>query len=72
MATSEELQTAINYKNYFEIKMQNDDLNYNKFFTIGKNSKSMKDFTSENASKMNFKEFHSLINKEVKKIKKNN
>lgn len=71
LATSEELQTAINYKNYFEIKMQNEDLNYNKFFTIGKNSKSIKDFTSENSTKMNFTEFHLLINDEVKKIKKN-
>ena len=43
LATSEELQFAKKYKDYFEIKMQNNDLNYNKYFTIGKN------FTSENS-----------------------
>ena len=33
------------------IKMQNSDLNYNKYFTIGKNLNLKKDFTSENSKK---------------------
>ena len=68
LATSEELQFAKKYQDYFEIKMQNSDLNYNKYFTIGKNLNLKKDFTSENSKKMNFKELSLLIKKELNKI----
>ena len=72
LATSEELQYAKNYQNYLEINTQNNYLNYNNYFTIGKNLNSKKDFTSENADKMNFEELNFLIKKEINQINEDN
>ena len=57
----EELSKARETKNYFIIKPDQRNLNYDKYFTEGIKSKKNKDYTSENTLRLNVNQMQKLI-----------
>ena len=62
LATAEELRKSEDLGDYFRVKMDDRDLNYNKYFTNGNLEKpSLEDYTSHNTYRMNVKEVEELL-----------
>ncbi|MBJ8024860.1 polysaccharide biosynthesis protein [Bacillus cereus] len=62
LLTREEMVNAENLGDYYRIKADNRDLNYNKYFTVGKTSISeQKDYHSHNTKKLDIKSIKKLI-----------
>lgn len=62
LATIEELRRADDMGDYFRVKMDDRDLNYNKYFTEGdKKEASLSDYTSHNTQQLNVKEIKELL-----------
>ena len=68
LLTKEEIDKAINYKNYYKIISDNRDLNYEKYFSKGiRNKKQFHDYTSENTIRLNVSQTIELLKPIVKK-----
>ena len=62
LATMEELRRADDMGDYFRVKMDDRDLNYNKYFTEGdKKEALLTDYTSHNTQRLNVKEIKQLL-----------
>ncbi|OGN79796.1 MAG: UDP-glucose 4-epimerase [Chloroflexi bacterium GWC2_49_37] len=62
LATIEELRRADDMGDYFRVKMDDRDLNYNKYFTEGdKKEASLDDYTSHNTQRLNVKQIKELL-----------
>ncbi|MDA9697653.1 polysaccharide biosynthesis protein [Candidatus Pelagibacter sp.] len=62
LATKYEISSSKESKNFFEIKVDDRDLNYEKYFTVGNASKvKYKDFDSENSPKITSQELKKII-----------
>lgn len=62
LATTEELRKAEDMGHYFRIKMDDRDLNYDKYFTKGDLEEySLKDYTSHTTSRLTLKEVEELL-----------
>lgn len=61
LLTKEELKKATVYKDYFKIRADNRDLNYEKYFSKGIKQKSFEDYTSENTTRLNLKRTITLL-----------
>lgn len=62
LATIEELRRADDMGDYFRVKMDDRDLNYNKYFTEGdKKEALLSDYTSHNTQRLNVKEIKELL-----------
>lgn len=62
LATMEELRKSEDMGDYFRVKMDDRDLNYNKYFTEGDLAESsLEDYTSHNTYKLNVKEIEELL-----------
>ena len=75
LMSKEEMAISINNNNYYCIPSDNRDLNYEKYFKVGKFYKdNTTDYNSFNAKKLNIKETVKIISNtsEVKKYLKNN
>lgn len=62
LVSKEEMSRAIESKNYFQIKNDNRDLNYDKYFDLG-NSKTSIDYNSNNTKILSIEEIISLFKK---------
>ena len=70
LISREEIARSIDMGKYFKIEIDNRDLNYETFFSIGKNKISLaKDFTSHNTKILNRKELKKVLLKKKKKKK---
>jgi UDP-N-acetylglucosamine 4,6-dehydratase/5-epimerase len=62
LATAEELRKSDDMDEYFRIRMDSRDLNYEKYFTQGdKEEDSVNDYTSENTQRLKGKEIEDLL-----------
>lgn len=62
LATKEELRKAEDMKDYFRVRLDDRDLNYEKYFTDGdKKEAYLEDYTSENTTRLNLKETEKLL-----------
>ena len=62
LISREEIARSIDMGKYFKIEIDNRDLNYETFFSIGKNKISLaKDFTSHNTKILNRKELKKVL-----------
>jgi len=62
LANIEELRRSDDMGDYFRVRMDNRDLNYNKYFTEGDTQESsMEDYTSHNTYRLSVKEVESLL-----------
>jgi len=62
LATIEELRRSDDMGNYFRVKMDDRDLNYDKYFTEGdKKEASLSDYTSHNTQQLNVKEVKEML-----------
>jgi UDP-glucose 4-epimerase len=62
LATIEELRRAEDMGDYFRVRMDDRDLNYNKYFTEGdKKEAQLEDYTSHNTRQLNVKEIKELL-----------
>ncbi len=62
LATIEELRRAEDMGDYFRVKMDGRDLNYDKYFTEGdKKEALLEDYTSHNTSQLNIKQIKELL-----------
>lgn len=62
LATIEELRRAEDMGDYFRVRMDGRDLNYNKYFTEGdKKEAQLSDYTSHNTQQLNVKEIKELL-----------
>lgn len=62
LATIEELRKAEDMGDYFKVKMDVRDLNYNKYFTEGDTKKApLEDYTSHNTYRLNIQEVEDLL-----------
>ena len=66
LLTKEELSKAEEFKEYFKIKFDNRDLNYEKFFSKGFKNKVKNDYTSENTKRLSVLETQKLLTPIVK------
>lgn len=68
LMTKEEMTMAKTYKNYYSIKSDNRNLNYDLYFKVGKKIKrNYSDFTSKNTKQLNLNETINLIQPLIKK-----
>ncbi len=63
LLNSEEMSKAKIYKNYFRIVPDLRNLNYNKYFTLGKKNNQLKDYNSSNTKILNVSEMTKLLKK---------
>tara|TARA_B100001250_G_scaffold395416_1_gene400308 strand:+ start:544 stop:1530 length:987 start_codon:yes stop_codon:yes gene_type:complete len=61
LLSKEERQVSQDLNNYFRIPADNRDLNYDKFFTKGMNSKSVEEFNSYNTKRLTEKQLIDLL-----------
>ena len=61
LLTKEELNEAIEFKNYFKISSDNRDLNYEKFFSKGIKGRNKNDYTSENTKRLSINDTKKLL-----------
>ena len=62
LATKYEISSSKNSKNYFQIKIDDRDLNYEKYYSIGNTKKNkFKDFDSSNSPRITYKELKKII-----------
>ena len=61
LLTKEELNEAIEYKDYFKISSDNRDLNYEKFFSKGRKERNKNDYTSENTKRLSINDTQKLL-----------
>ena len=61
LLSKEERQVSQDLNNYFRIPADNRDLNYDKFFTKGMNSKSVEEFNSYNTKRLTGKQLIDLL-----------
>ena len=62
LLSKEEKIVAEDLGDYFRIPPDNRDLNYNKFFSEGKNIDSFKEFNSENTERLSKSDLINLLN----------
>ena len=67
MVSEEELKHSLKFKDYFEIKMQNTELNYNKYFTEGQKNLKDNEYSSKTSDQLSLNELTSIIKQEIKK-----
>tara|TARA_B100001175_G_scaffold295481_1_gene283566 strand:+ start:8561 stop:9553 length:993 start_codon:yes stop_codon:yes gene_type:complete len=65
LATSDEIANSKNLKDYFVIKMDSRDLNYQDYYVTGKKRKQPQDFSSNIANKINKSELEKILQKAV-------
>ena len=65
LATSEEISNSINLKDYFIIKMDGRDLNYQDYYIKGKKREKLFDYASNTAIKINNRELEKILKKAV-------
>ena len=64
LISREEMSRAEDLKNYFRIPSDNRDLNYAKFFSVGKKKTStMDDYTSHNTDRLDVEEVKKILTK---------
>ncbi len=63
LLNSEEMSKAKIYKNYFRVIPDLRNLNYNKYFTLGKKNNQLKDYNSSNTKILNISEIIKLLKK---------
>jgi UDP-glucose 4-epimerase len=68
LVSKEEMLRAIDYKNYYKIPIDNRDLNYESFFTKGKNFKICQEYNSLNTNILNVSQTIKLILPVIKKL----
>ena len=68
LVSKEEMLRAIDYKNYYKIPIDNRDLNYESFFTKGKNFKICQEYNSLNTNIINVSQTIKLILPVIKKL----
>jgi UDP-glucose 4-epimerase len=62
LATKEELRKSEDMKDYFRVRMDDRDLNYDKYFTEGdKKEALLEDYTSENTTRLTLKGTEKLL-----------
>ncbi len=62
LATKYEISSSKNSKNYFQIKIDDRDLNYEKYYSIGNTKKNkFQDFDSSNSPRITYKELKKII-----------
>ena len=62
LATIEELRKAEDMGDYYRVRMDDRDLNYDKYFTVGdKKEIALEDYTSHNTERLNVKEIENLL-----------
>ena len=62
LASREELRRAEDLRDYYRVRMDDRDLNYNKFFTIGDTREAgTEDYTSHNTQRLTVKEVENLL-----------
>jgi len=62
LATKEELRRAEDMEDFFRVRMDDRDLNYDKYFTDGDRKEAQaEDYTSENTTRLNLKETEKLL-----------
>ena len=62
LATIEELRKAEDMGDYFRVRMDDRDLNYDKYFTVGdKKEIALEDYTSHNTERLNVKDIEKLL-----------
>ena len=62
LATQYEISSSKETKNFFEIKVDDRDLNYEKYYSVGNSSKvKHKDFDSDNSLRITPKELKKII-----------
>ena len=62
LATQEELRKSEEMGSYYRVRMDDRDLNYNKYFTEGDTSEAdLKDYTSHNTQQLNVQEVEALL-----------
>ncbi len=66
LMTKEELNNSTEYKNYFKIRSDNRDLNYEKFFSRGIKSRNKIDYTSENTKRLSLIDTQKLLTPIIK------
>lgn len=69
LVSEEELKHSVKFKDYFEIKMQNTDLNYNKYFTKGQKTKKNNEYSSKISDALSLKELVTILKQEITKEK---
>ena len=69
LVSEEELKHSVKFKDYFEIKMQNTDLNYNKYFTKGQKIKKNNEYSSKISDALSLKELVTILKQEITKEK---
>ena len=67
LLTKEEFKKTINYKNFYKIKSDNRDLNYENYFSKGEKVKKYSDYTSENTKRLTVKENVKLLRPIIKR-----
>ena len=67
LLTKEEFKKTINFKNFYKIKSDNRDLNYENYFSKGEKSIKYTDYTSENTKRLTVSENVKLLKQIVKK-----
>jgi len=65
LATSDEISNSKNLKDYFIIKMDGRDLNYQDYYVTGKKRKQIQDFASNTANKISNTELEKILRKAV-------
>ena len=67
LLTKEEFKKTTNYKNFYKIKSDNRDLNYENYFSKGEKVKKYSDYTSENTKRLTVKENVKLLRPIIKR-----
>ena len=67
LLTKEEFKKTTNYKNFYKIKSDNRDLNYENYFSKGEKVKKYSDYTSENTKRLTLKENIKLLRPIIKR-----
>ncbi len=67
LLTKEEFKKTIDYKNFYKIKSDNRDLNYENYFSKGEKVKKYSDYTSENTKRLTLKENIKLLRPIIKR-----
>jgi len=61
LLTKEELNEAIEYRDYYKISSDSRDLNYEKFFSKGRKGRNKNDYTSENTKRLSINDTQKLL-----------
>ena len=67
LASKEELKRSRSFKEHIEIRMQDTELNYEKYYTKGQNSKEIEDYASNLSNQISFRKLITTLSKEINK-----